>query len=779
MSYFKQFPNIQYVNRFPNTKSNDEVTVAKNLFKRGKIREDLISVFAVFDYYTIGDEERPDQISAKLYGNPEYDWVILISNNIIDLYNEWPLSQAQFNEYLMKKYGSEEALEQIHHYETIELKDSYGRIVLPGGLIVDQEFYNSPRYETINEVPPGITFPPIYLDGIVAITTARLGSDVDTLRKVVSVDIGNSRGYKTTPTVTFSPPTTTLDASASTEITDFRLSSIVGINTGKGYRQPPTITIDPPPDSIQATAESVLGVDIQSNNVVSVNITNSGIGYGLTAPSIQFSLPPIIVSGGIYKEESPISIGTGVDGMYVKSDGSRVFSTGGVGIYLVKSFNLTTPWSAKTTTFLNQLNVSSKFSFCTGIEFSPDGTRMFLSGGKSGNFLIGKYNLLLPWEIITASFESQILVTAPGGVRLNPDGTRLYILNSNNPDSIEEYQLSVAWDITTRSFINSYNISTPTGDNGILGFSFNANGTKMFACGIDNTSIYEFDLDSWDLSTLTYVTNLYVGDRISNPSDVFVSSDIDYMLISGGTNDKLTQYNNFSRAKGVASVENGSVSRIDITTTGIGYTVPPIITIDPPYQAIGAAATAILSDSGGYISDIIITNSGFGYTTAPSITIEKAPYYSTAVGIASVINEKVVSISVIDGGNNYDTAPTITLTPDPGLTLNVFEGDIYSQADTTWRWNGTAWQEQITEPYQFLDGSEIKSSVGSLISRPVSVYEYEQKINEDKRLIIVPKQQYINTIIRDMNDIMKYDVESDDSINSRLKTTYNPKLTGV
>ena len=131
MKYFSQLPEIEYVNRFPNAKSNDEITVAKNIFKRVKIREDLASVFTVFEYYNIGDYERPEQIAEKAYGNPDYDWVILVANNIIDLNQQWPLPQAQLNEFFLKKYGSEQALESIHHYETLEVKDDFGRVNNP------------------------------------------------------------------------------------------------------------------------------------------------------------------------------------------------------------------------------------------------------------------------------------------------------------------------------------------------------------------------------------------------------------------------------------------------------------------------------------------------------------------------------------------------------------------------------------------------------------------------------------------------------------------------
>lgn len=779
MAYFKEFPNLEYVNRFPNTKSNDEVTIAKNIFKRPKIREDLTSVFVAFDYYTIEDNERPEQIAEKIYGNSEYDWIIMIANNIIDLHEEWPLSQNELNEYLMKKYGSEQALTQIHHYETLELRDSYNRIVLPGGLIVDESFYNAPVYETITETPPGITFPPIYLSGIVAITTAVLGNTIDTQRKVASVNVGNNRGYVVTPIVSFSPPTITSDASVGFGVSNNQLTSIVGLNTGKGYINPPKITISSPPTSVQASADAVLGSGLDSDKVISISITNPGIGYGITAPSVTFSAPPTLINGGIYRNQSSIPVGLDVDGMYVKSDGSAVYTTSGIGTYLVKSYNLGDPWSVLSITPVNQLNVSSKFSYCTGIELSPDGTKLFLSGGQSGSFLIARYDLSIPWELNSANFVSQTSVTAPGGIRFKPDGTRMYILNSNSPDRIEEYELTTAWDIATKNLIFTYNVEIRVNDNEILGFSFNYDGTKMFVTGVNNASIFEFDLEPWNLGTLSYVANLYVGDRISNPSDVFISPDIENILICGGINNNIFQYKNFARTKGTAILENSSIKEIQITSTGVGYVIPPTITIGAPYSSVGAAATAILTPTGGYIQSIQITNAGFGYTVSPTVTIDKAPFYSTAIGIANMNSGKVVSITVIDGGSNYETPPTVTLTPPPQETLNVLEGDTYAQSNKLWRWNGTAWQERITEPYQFLDGNMVKSTDGKALSIPVSIYEYEQRINESKRLIIVPKREYISTIIRDLKDIMKYDTDSTDVIDSRLKTTYNPKLTGV
>ena len=80
--YFSYLPEINYVSRSPDRNSNDEFIRVKNIFKRAKIREDMLSVVTAFDDYTIIGDGRPEQVAEKLYGDPRFDWVVLIANNI-------------------------------------------------------------------------------------------------------------------------------------------------------------------------------------------------------------------------------------------------------------------------------------------------------------------------------------------------------------------------------------------------------------------------------------------------------------------------------------------------------------------------------------------------------------------------------------------------------------------------------------------------------------------------------------------------------------------------
>jgi hypothetical protein len=140
MGYFNELPNLDYLSQLPDVNSNETYITVKNLFKRAKLRTDTINVITAFDYYQIEDNQRPDVIAQKLYGDAELDWVILITNNITNIREEWPLSNQNLYNHMIEKYETENALSSIHHYETTEVKDEYNRLVVPSGLQVDSNY---------------------------------------------------------------------------------------------------------------------------------------------------------------------------------------------------------------------------------------------------------------------------------------------------------------------------------------------------------------------------------------------------------------------------------------------------------------------------------------------------------------------------------------------------------------------------------------------------------------------------------------------------------------
>ncbi len=148
--YFRQVPDFQYVSRLPNATISDYITV-KNLFKRGKLKENVAADATLFSKYQVKGDDRPDQVAFKFYGDENLDWLVMLSNNILNLQNEWPLLQAEFDRYLLDKYETYEKLNEVHHYETIEIKSSTGVVIVPEGLTVDSN-YSVTYFDWISEL---------------------------------------------------------------------------------------------------------------------------------------------------------------------------------------------------------------------------------------------------------------------------------------------------------------------------------------------------------------------------------------------------------------------------------------------------------------------------------------------------------------------------------------------------------------------------------------------------------------------------------------------------
>ena len=138
-NYFKQLPDFEYVSRLPDAKISDYITV-KNLFKKGELRPDIFQDLATFQKYQIKGDDRPDNVAQDFYQDSSLDWLVLTCNNVVNIQTEWPLTQRDFDRFLLDKYGTYADLESIHHYETVELKNSKGVVMLEKGLEVENDF---------------------------------------------------------------------------------------------------------------------------------------------------------------------------------------------------------------------------------------------------------------------------------------------------------------------------------------------------------------------------------------------------------------------------------------------------------------------------------------------------------------------------------------------------------------------------------------------------------------------------------------------------------------
>jgi len=145
MSYFRELPDIEYQSNLLHKISSKEYVRVKNFFRRVKILDSVQNRTTFFSKYVIQEGQRPDTIAEIFYGSSDLDWIVILTAGITNIRDQWPLSNYDLYKYIQNKYGNE--LNSIHHYETIRVIDSHGRLILPPGQIVDANFTIPPAYD--------------------------------------------------------------------------------------------------------------------------------------------------------------------------------------------------------------------------------------------------------------------------------------------------------------------------------------------------------------------------------------------------------------------------------------------------------------------------------------------------------------------------------------------------------------------------------------------------------------------------------------------------------
>ena len=135
MAYFNRVPEILYLKYDKNPEDGTYITI-RNIFARIKLIDDVVAGSTILNDYFVEDGQRPDTIAMDYYDDPGLDWIVMMINNIKNLYSDWPMTKVVFEEYVKSKY---DIVEGIHHYETVEQKYD-GEIILPGGLEVGEAY---------------------------------------------------------------------------------------------------------------------------------------------------------------------------------------------------------------------------------------------------------------------------------------------------------------------------------------------------------------------------------------------------------------------------------------------------------------------------------------------------------------------------------------------------------------------------------------------------------------------------------------------------------------
>lgn len=270
-------------------------------------------------------------------------------------------------------------------------------------------------------------------------------------------------------------------------------------------------------------------VDIPTNSGTAVVTKGTGITSWLYSGN-SFS-----VAG---QESNP-------SGLFFSPDGTKMYVNGTTGDD-VNEYTLSTAWNITTATFVTIFSTAAQDSAPADLFFKPDGLTMFVLG--STNDTVYQYTLSTAWSVATASYASKSFsITSqegtPTGLWFKSDGTTMYVVGIAN-DTVYQYTLDTAWDISTASYAN-ISFSVTAQDSAPNQVNLSADGTKMWILGATGDDIWEYTLGTaWNVSTATPVNNFYIGFQENSPLGLFIdSSAVNRVFVTGNSTDAVYQYN--------------------------------------------------------------------------------------------------------------------------------------------------------------------------------------------------------------------------------------------
>ena len=236
------------------------------------------------------------------------------------------------------------------------------------------------------------------------------------------------------------------------------------------------------------------------------------------------------------------------EGLIFSPDGTKMYVTDNTGD-LIEEYTLSNAWVVSTATHAgsNLAIADAQTNVPEDIAFNADGTKMYLVDRDSDKIL--EYALGTAYDVSTASYQSDqdgnvsAKTGNPEDIAFSSDGTKMYVLENDGTDTILEYALGTAYDVSDETYTDAFTL--PVQSNGVDAFEFSLDGTKMYVA--DNSGISQFQLGtSWDVSTSVYENILDTTDKMGNPKGLAFSTTGKHMYITG-TSDKVHQYKlNFS-----------------------------------------------------------------------------------------------------------------------------------------------------------------------------------------------------------------------------------------
>jgi DNA-binding beta-propeller fold protein YncE len=232
--------------------------------------------------------------------------------------------------------------------------------------------------------------------------------------------------------------------------------------------------------------------------------------------------------------------------VFIKPDGTTMYVLGATGDD-INQYTLSTPWDVSSASYVQNFSVSGQDAIPLGMFFKPDGSTFYMTGITSD----------IVYQYVIGGFSVAAQETIPDDIAFKPDGTKMYIVGSDG-DDVNEYDLSTAWDITTASFVQNFSVTAQ--ETGPSGLYFKPDGTKMYVCGTTSDNVNEYSLSvAWDISTSSYVRNFSVASQELNSKALSFKTDGTKMYVHGQNNRTVYQYS-LSTAWNLSTASYDSVS---------------------------------------------------------------------------------------------------------------------------------------------------------------------------------------------------------------------------
>jgi len=280
-----------------------------------------------------------------------------------------------------------------------------------------------------------------------------------------------------------------------------------------------------------------------------------------------------------------------------------------------------------------------------GFFFKPDGTKFYTT--DFSNNAVYQYDLSTAWDITTATYSSNSLsVTQAIELHFRSDGLRLMVIDDG--DTVKQYSLSTAWDLSTASYDNkSFSVSGQ--DTSVYSFFFKDDGTKMYIGGNINDSVFQYTLSTaWDISTASYdsVSFSVAATLAGAPTAMYFKPDGTSMFLTRNST-KLIEYP-LSTAWDLSTASYTGVFYESFSTSIGGGSNPEVYGLS--FKDDGTKFYVFASGSAS-LNSVYQFSSVAGYTITYDPTLEWPG--GTAPTAPAIGETDVVTFNTRDGGSTY------------------------------------------------------------------------------------------------------------------------------